>query len=189
MFENLPSKKYDVILADPPWSYYGQQDKWGAAQKFYNTVGDEDLLKFPIQNLLKERAIVFIWATSPRLDFAINMINQWGLYYRGVSFVWVKTSKEGKPLGARGVRPSIVKPTCEFVLAASNVKTGRPLKLMDESIVNTIFEPTREHSQKPESAQDRIDLMYPHASKIELFSRRVRQGWDCWGNEVPNINS
>ena len=184
IFDGLPNQKFEVILADFPWSYYGQQDKWGAASKFYNTVSDDDIKSFPLKDLMSEKSVVFLWATSPRLDFCINLIQHWGLYYRGVSFVWVKTSKDGKPFGARGVRPSIVKPTCEFVLAASNVKSGRPLKLHDESIVNTIFAPLGEHSEKPSEVHKRIELMYPSNSKIELFARKKVDGWTCWGNEL-----
>lgn len=175
---------YDVVLADPPWSYYGQQDKWGAAAKFYPTMTDEDLLSFPLENWLNPRGVAFIWATSPRLDFAMDLIKARGLHYRGVAFVWVKTKKDGTPVGAQGVRPSIVKPTTELVLAASKIKTGRPMPLASESIVQTVLAPKQEHSRKPDAVQDRIDLLYPTATKVELFARRRRDGWDSWGNEI-----
>jgi len=181
---NLPSKKYDVLLIDPPWSYYGQQDKWGAAAKFYQTMSDEEIISLPISNLLNTRAVVFVWATAPRLDIALDAICAWGLFYRGVAFTWVKTKRNGAPIKAQGVRPSIVKPTCEFVLVASNIKKGRPLPLASESIVHTVLAPVGEHSSKPEDVQDRIEKMYPHSSRLEMFARRKRSGWDCWGNEV-----
>jgi N6-adenosine-specific RNA methylase IME4 len=181
---NLPSGQYEVIAADPPWSYYGQQAKWGAAAKFYPTMSDEDLLTFPMRSLMGDRSVLFMWATSPRMDFALECLKAWDLRYRGVGFVWIKTKADGTPIGAQGVRPSIVKPLTEFVLCASPVATGRPLKLHDESVVQTIFAPRGEHSQKPEEVQDRIDRLYPDASKLELFARRQRSGWDCWGNEV-----
>ena len=76
----LPKEKFSIVLLDPPWSYYGQQDKWTAAAKFYKTMSDEELLTFPVKNILEERAILFLWATSPRLDFAIDCIRSWGLY-------------------------------------------------------------------------------------------------------------
>lgn len=182
------TSKYDVVLADPPWSYYGQQDKWGAAAKFYDTMTDEEIFDLPVIELLSKRGVVFLWATSPRLDTAMKAIRLWGLHYRGVAFVWVKTKKDGvTPIGAQGVRPSIIKPTTEFVLSASNVASGRPLPLSDESIVQTVFAPKSDHSTKPEEVQDRIDRMYPDSSKIELFARRKRHGWDCWGDEVDGV--
>ncbi len=117
----------DVIVADPPWSYTGSQTKWAAAAKFYQTMTDADLLAFNgITRRLAPRGVLFLWATGPRLDFALQCIDAWGLHYRGMAFVWVKTRADGAPIGAQGVRPSIVKPTTEFVLAASRVHKGTP---------------------------------------------------------------
>ena len=182
----IAANKYDIVLADPPWSYHGSQVKMGAAAKFYPTMADEELLAFDLRKrFMNEKSILFMWATGPRLDFAVDCIRAWGLHYRGMAFVWVKTTKAGVPVGAQGVRPTIVKPTCEFVLAASVTNRGRPLRLHDESIRNTILAPKMEHSRKPDDVHKRIERMYPQASKIELFARRARPGWDCWGNEAP----
>lgn len=186
MFAGLPTGKFDVIYADPPWGYHGSQSKWGAAAKFYPTVKDDDLLAFPMRELMEKRAILFLWATSPRLDFAIDCIRAWGLHYRGMAFVWVKTRKDGTPIGAQGVRPSIVKPTVEYVLAASTVEKGRPLKLADESIPNTVLAPRGLHSQKPGAVRERIERLYPEASRLELFARESHPGWTSWGNEAES---
>lgn len=183
----LPAGKWDVILADPPWSYYGQQDKWGAAAKFYPTMTDEEMLSLDPSSIMSSPGVLFMWATSPRLDFAIDCLRNWGLYYRGVAFVWVKTRRDGKPIGAQGVRPSTVKPTTEFVLVASNRAKGRPLPLRDESIRQVVFAPKSEHSRKPDAVHESIDAMYPGSSKIELFARRPYPGWDFWGNEVSGM--
>lgn len=176
--------QFDVVLTDPPWSYHGQQDKWGAAAKFYPTMSDEELVSLPVGGLLSPKSVLFMWATGPRLDFAVDLIRAWGLHYRGVSWVWVKTKKDGTPVGAQGVRPSVVKPTCEYVLAASPAAKGRPLPLADESIPNTVLAPKMEHSRKPDIVHQYIERMYPNASKLEMFARRPREGWRVWGNEV-----
>ena len=105
---------------------------------------------------------------------------------RGVAFVWVKTKKDGTPIAAQGVRPSIIKPLTEFVLVGSTERKGPPLPLADESICQTVFAPKTAHSRKPLEVQERIERMYPTASKLEMFSRSpLREGWDHWGNEVP----
>lgn len=184
LFAKLPVGKFQVILADPPWSYYGAQNKWAAAAKFYKTLTDEEIQQFPIKNLMADKSVLFLWATAPRLDAALDAIRAWGLHYRGVAFTWVKTTKDGKPIGAQGVRPSIVKPTCEFVLAASNVKKGRPLRVENEKIVHTVFAPALEHSTKPVGVHENIEALYPTATKLELFARRKRSGWTVWGDQV-----
>ncbi len=184
LWRDLPDRRYDVILADPPWSYYGQQGKWGAAAKFSATAPDEAIVQLPIPDLLSDRGVLFLWATSPRLDVAMACLAAWKLHFRGVAFVWVKARKDGGPIGAQGVRPSIVKPTAEYVLAASRVAKGRPLPLADEGVPNVILSPKRAHSQKPEEVRQSIERLYPAASKLELFARSERASWDAWGNEV-----
>jgi len=51
----LPEGKWDVVLADPPWSYAGPQDKWGAAAKFYDTMTDEDLRNMPVRDMMHKQ--------------------------------------------------------------------------------------------------------------------------------------
>jgi N6-adenosine-specific RNA methylase IME4 len=34
--------------------------------------------------------------------------------------------------------------------------------------------------------RNRITEMFPLQNKLELFSRQKVEGWDSWGNEVPN---
>jgi N6-adenosine-specific RNA methylase IME4 len=101
----FPTGRYDVVLADPPWSYYGDQTRWAAAGKFYPLMDDARNLDLPVGDVLAPRGVLFVWATSPRLDFAPSCLGAWGLHFRGVAFVWVKTTAEGVPLGAQGVRP------------------------------------------------------------------------------------
>ena len=173
-----------MCIRDSPWTYAGSQTKWGAAAKFYKTLPDVDILAMDIQSILNPRGIVFVWATSPRLDMAMKAIHSWGLTFRGVSFVWVKTKQTGEPIRAQGVRPSITKPTCEFVLAASRIAKGRPMQVSSEAVPNVVLCPKMRHSQKPEAVQDRIEQLYPDATKCEMFARRVRPNWFCVGNEV-----
>ena len=187
IWRDLPGRPYDVILADPPWSYYGQQGKWGAAAKFYATQPDEAIVQLPVPDLLSPRGVLFLWATSPRLDVAMACLEAWKLQFRGVAFVWVKARKDGGPIGAQGVRPSIVKPTAEYVLAASRVPKGRPMPLSDEGVANVILAPKRAHSQKPDEVSAAIERLYPDASRLELFARTARPGWDAWGDEVGKL--
>ncbi len=181
-------KQYQVVLADPPWRYYGSTDGMGDVGKEYKTMSDQDLLDYRYP--LERNGVLFMWTTSPRLDFALKCIEAHGLTFRGVAFVWVKTKKDGKtPIGAMGVRPSIVKPLSEFVIVASYVKRGRPLPLASEKVSQIILAPHvrvigAKHSQKPEDLQSRIEEMYPYATKAEFFARRRREGWDCFGDEL-----
>lgn len=180
----LPASTYDIVVADVPWTYYGSPTKMGAAAKHYSLMTDDEVRAFPMRAFLNRAGILFLWATSPRMDFAVHCIEKWGLNYRGIAFEWIKVRKDGKPLGAQGLRPSVTKPVTEYVLAASTVKRGRPLPLCDEGARQVVFAPRMQHSRKPDEVLHRIDRMYPNATKIELFARRRFAGWDAWGNEL-----
>lgn len=47
----------------------------------------------------------------------------------------------------------------------------------------------REHSRKPEWVQDVVDARMPDARRIELFARRQREGWTCWGNDADRFDA
>ena len=175
---------YDVVLMDPPWYYYGDPNKNGAAGKHYPLMTDEQLMELPVEDLITKQSAVFVWCTSSTLETAIKCLGAWGMTYRGVAFVWIKTKRDGTPIGAQGVRPSIVKPLTELVIVGSKIKKGRPMKLHDESIRQTIFASVGKHSEKPLDVHNNIERMYPSASKLEMFARLPRPNWTCWGNQV-----
>lgn len=185
-FEDVPDGTFDVIYADPPWKYTGDPNKWGAAEKEYKTMTPEELAALPVRRKFRKRGILFMWATGPKLDTAIDLIRAWDLFYRGMSFIWSKTKRNGEVIGAQGVRPSIVKPLAEIVLAASTVKDGRPLPLLDEGIEQMVYAPRGEHSEKPREVRDRIEQLFaPDIRRLEMFARGPAvELWDRFGNEM-----
>lgn len=178
---------YDVILTDPPWHYRNSNTGMAHAAKFYDLMSDQEVCDIPVRDFLNDPGVVFCWATCPRLDAAMKALEAWGLHYRGVAFVWVKTCRDGTPIKAQGIRASVVKPITELCLVASTKKTGSPLPLASQSVVQTVFAPRREHSRKPSEVQDRIDILYPGVLKLEMFARERRPGWDAWGDEVDKF--
>lgn len=177
---------YRVILADPPWSYYGDPDKDQAAGKHYPLMQTKDICALPVASMVAKPAACFMWATAPKLPEAIEVMRAWGFHYRGIAYVWVKTSTSGKIISGQGVRPTFVKPTTELVLVGSTCKTGRPLKLMTESQGQVVLasRPGNKHSAKPAVFRDRIVELLGDVPRIELFARERVPGWDAWGNEV-----
>ena len=182
----LPTNKYDIVYMDPPWSYYGDQNKMGAAGKHYSLMRDDDLMAMPVKNLLRDqkRGAFFIWATCPRLNFAIDAIRAWGLFYRGVAFNWVKTRRDGQVVGAQGVPPTSTKPTSELCLLATPQRKGRPFPLLSAKVPQVVLAPRGRHSEKPACVRDMIVELYGNRPRIELFARQTVDGWDCWGDEV-----
>jgi N6-adenosine-specific RNA methylase IME4 len=185
-FSHVPGNTYDVLYADPPWHYYGESDKYGAAGKHYGLMSDADLAAMPVRAKCRDRAVLFMWATCPRLDAAVRLLGEWGFFYRGVAFVWVKTTRTGKVIHGQGVRPTVTKPTTELVLVGSTVRLGRPLPLLDESVGQVVMAPRSRHSEKPLEVRRRIERLFgPDALRLELFARgNTVEGWDRFGNEL-----
>ena len=62
-----------------------------------------------------------------------------------------------------------------------------PVATEERGKIHTVFtEKVMRHSQKPEISFDIINRLYPNLTKIELYARKERLGFDCWGNEVSN---
>lgn len=184
-FDAVPDASYQVVYADPPWLYYGAEDKMAAAGKHYVLMDDEALKAMPVRRKCADKAVVFMWATCPRLDAAIDLLRAWGLHFRGVPFVWVKTRSDGTPVGAQGVRPSIVKPLVELVVAGSTEAKGRPLPLLDEAVQQTVFSSRGDHSAKPVEVRARIERLYGPVRRLEMFARGApAEGWDRFGNQL-----
>ena len=75
-------KKYQIIYADPPWSYRSGKVQ-GAAQNHYQTMSDEQLYQLPVADLTAEDCALFLWCTFPKLPEAIKLISAWGFsFYR-----------------------------------------------------------------------------------------------------------
>jgi N6-adenosine-specific RNA methylase IME4 len=151
---------------------------------------DEELIAMRsfIDGLAADDCALFLWATCPRLDFACELITAWGFRYATVAFHWVKTTvnrrlhmgpghyTSANPelvlLGVRGSMPPSRK------LLPSVIEAPETLETI--SFCSNVME----HSRKPRGVADAIDLMYPDARKIELFSREPMPGWSAWGDEA-----
>lgn len=177
----FPTKTYDIVYADPPWFYYGSQIKDAAAAKHYPLMEQDELARLPVRSIMNKRAALFLWSTGPRLNFAVDLIERWGLFYRGVAYVWVKTNRRREVIRGQGVSPTFTKPTTEFVLAATTMPTGRPFPILDFAQAQVVMEPRGEHSAKPAVFRQQIEALCGSRSRIELFARESVPGWEAWG--------
>lgn len=175
--DRLPSEKYRVIYADPPWDYGPDyQPQYGHVSWHYPPMKLEDICALNVKDLADKNAVLFIWSTSPMLKKVFRVIDAWGFDYK-TSFVW---DKVGHNFGHyNSVRH-------EFLLVCTRGScTPDNLKLFDS--VQSI-EKTDKHSEKPEEFRNIIDTLYTFGKKIELFARVNQPGWEAWGNE-PGLHS
>lgn len=57
-------EKYDVIYADPPWSY-SNKGLNGSAEKHYSTMNIKDIGELPVESISKDNCVLFMWMTYP----------------------------------------------------------------------------------------------------------------------------
>ena len=169
--------KYNIIYADPPWKY-NDKGCQGAAEKIYPTMTIEQMQNLPIKEISDKDCVLFMWATYPKIEEALELIKKWGFTYKSIAFQWVKQNKSGNGyffgLG-RWTRGNT-----EPCLIATK---GKP-KRISANVGQLIFSPLRNHSQKPDETREKITELVGELPRIELFARQYADGWDCWGNEV-----
>ncbi len=180
----LPAGPFDIVYADPPWSYYGSPVKDATAGKHYALMTQDALASLPVPEIMAKRAALFLWATGPRLHLAIELTRRWGLHFRGVLYVWVKTNRRGEIIRGQGVPPTFTKPTTEFVLAATTTRTGRPFPLLDFAQAQVVLHPRAEHSRKPPIFRAMIEKLCGNRPRVELFARERARGWTSWGAPI-----
>lgn len=172
-------KKYQVILADPPWKYQ-QKTLQGAAEHHYSTMCIEDICRLPVCDMADRDCVLFLWATFPQLPEALRVIKEWGFTFKTVAFVWLKQNKKtaswffGLGFWTRG--------NAEICLLATK---GHP-KRQSAKVHQFIVAPIEQHSKKPDIAREKIVELMGDVPRIELFARQTTSGWDVWGNEVSS---
>lgn len=177
-------QKYDILYIDPPWHYYGSKTKHAAAGKHYDLMSLAEICDLPITDMMSGSSVAFVWATGPRLDYAIQAIQAWGLHYRGVTYVWVKTRQDGGIVAGQGVPPTFTKPTTEFLLASTSIARGRPFPILSMNQAQVHLFPRGRHSAKPPQFRDLLVELCGDRPRLEMFARERVDGWDAWGNEA-----
>jgi len=166
-------KSYRIIYADPPWPY----DRWlphqyGDVEKHYPNMSIEEICALPVKEMADKDAVLFLWVTSPKLEYAFEVIRAWGFEYK-TSFVWDKVKHNF------GYYNSV---RHEFLLIAGRGQSTPDTKELFDSVIS--IERSDKHSEKPAYFRDLIDSLYTHGNRIELFARgKIKTGWDTWGNE------
>lgn len=170
-------KRYNIIYADPPWSYR-QKKLQGSAEKHYKTMTKEEICSLPVSDLADTDCALFLWATFPQLKEALCVIDAWGFKYMTVAFVWIKKNKKADSLfWGLGFW---TRSNAEICLLGIKGKPKRRSAKIHQVITSRI----REHSRKPDEAREKIVDLMGDLPRIELFAREKVQGWDAWGNEV-----
>lgn len=167
----IPQGFFNVIYADPPWQYDFQKRGGVESGGHYKDISVEELCTNFKPNVAED-AILFLWATNPKLPEALQVLQAWGFTYK-TNLVWVK-DKIGIGYYFRGQH--------ELLLVGVKGAIGVPEEQNRHSSV--LVSPRKGHSEKPTVVYELIEKMYPNRKYLELFARNNREGWTSWGNEI-----
>jgi len=169
----MPDKRYGVIYADPPWRFEPYSRDTGmdrAADNHYQTMPLDNIKQLEIP--AADDCILFLWATSPMLPEALDVMHAWGFVYKS-HFVWVK-DRLGTGYWTRN----------KHELLLIGTRGDIPAPAPGHQYESVITAPVARHSSKPFVMHEMIEEMFPNLPRIELFARDRFDGWDAWGNEV-----
>jgi N6-adenosine-specific RNA methylase IME4 len=172
---------YQLIYADPPWHFRVRSEKGEgrSAKKHYPVMGLDDIAALPISKIAAKNSVLLMWAIDPMLDVAFNVIKAWEFTFKTVGFYWIKNNI--KSAGFFTGLGYYTRANPEQCLLATR---GTGLQRKDRSIRRLIVAPRGRHSEKPVEAYRRIERLFGDVSRVELFARRRRTGWDAFGNQV-----
>ena len=186
---------FGVVVADNPWpgkKTNGVRKHWltDRTKLPYDTMSATDIMDLPVDRLAAPNAVLFMWSTWMHLPLAVECMGRWGFKYAS-GFPWLKVtssySKVGSPIVPAFGLGVWAQQCTELVLIGRRGvpfgKWGNPRPARKGIIIAE----RQEHSRKPEQLQDWVDgtihpVSFP-SPRLELFARRQRTGWVCWGDQ------
>jgi N6-adenosine-specific RNA methylase IME4 len=176
---------YSILCIDPPWP----KNKGGkravrpnqGASLDYDTMPILDIFQL-LNNLIFEMATpqhtIFLWCIDEFLPICETQMlgRDYKLHAR---MIWDKTN---------GIAPAFsIRYTHEYVLWYYKPKFMQVAETFKGKYTTVFQEKAREHSRKPDYFYNMINNCFPAESKIDIFSREKRIGWNQWGNQTDHF--
>lgn len=167
--------RYRVLVADPPWSFDDElPGETRGAAKNYKTMSVEEICRFPLPPMY-ESSTLFLWRVASMQKEALQVIDAWDFSLK-TELVWKKLTVNGKRFFGMG---RTVRAEHEVCLVATS---GKPVTL-DKSIRSVFEAPVGRHSEKPAEFFSIVEKLR-EGPFCEIFARRHRPNWDCFGDEL-----
>ncbi len=165
-----PCYMFDVVYADPPWKYSFSKSNSRKIENQYPTITTTEICELQVPTA--KNAVLYLWATAPKLLEALKVMEAWGFKYK-TQAVWDK-GKIGMGYWFRGQH--------ELLLVGVKGKFSPPEQSKRTSSVYKY--PRGKHSKKPVEIRGLIKDWFPDASRLEMFCREPSDGWSVFGNEA-----
>lgn len=179
MFSNLGDKKYNLIYADPPWTYCDKchSGKRGAGYK-YSLMTLDEICQMPIAEIAAEDCLLAMWWVPVMPMEALKVVAAWGFKVKTMKgFTWHKLTKHGKSHFGMGNYTRANTEDCLFAVKGRFSRNSAGVRQFLEAQYQG-------HSVKPNEVRDRLVQLVGDVPRIELFARSTAKGWDSWGDEI-----
>lgn len=150
----------------------------------------EDIAALPVGEMCAKDAVLFLWATYPKIEEALALIPRWGFTYKSIAFQWLKLYPSGKPFFGLGRWTRGNTEPCLLAVRGSPKRVSASVSqvVLDPADPSVIEAPVLRHSAKPAAVRERIVELMGDRPRVELFAREAAPGWLSWGNEgSPSI--
>ena len=171
----FPEGTFGVIYADPPWQYDFSRSESRDIENQYPTQTLDEICQERVPEFTAENAVLYLWATAPKLFEAVFVCEAWGFEYK-TNWAWDKV-KQGMGYYARGQHEHLL------IATRGNIPPP-PESARPASIIRIERE---EHSAKPDEFYELIEQQYPTLPKLEWYARKRRPGWASYGNQIEPV--
>lgn len=183
---------YGTIIVDPPWPYNDEGGPTGNAGRgrpgkkivqvgianHYPPMSVDELRRLPVGQIAAPDAVLFLWTTNAFMVETHELAVGWG-FRPNTILTWGKVKADrDEPSMKTG---HWFRGATEHIVFAVRGRPPRP----SVALPTLHLYPRSNHSTKPSLFVVLAEQVGP-PPRIELFARRVRPGWDRWGNEVES---
>ena len=175
--------KYKLIYADCPWQFNNKKtggNMKSGADAHYPTMTIEDLKRMDIDSITDDNCLLVMWWVGSMPQEAIDLCQAWGFTIKNMNgFVWNKLTTHGKPFFGMGFYTRAGSESCI-------IATKGKVKILDHGVRAVESKHVGVHSAKPSVFRKRCVQLIGDVPRLEMFARREAEGFDVYGNEVPN---
>lgn len=169
--------KYNIIYADPPWHLKRgpMWSKGGTSQPLpYPTMTIDEIAALNVSEIAAEDSHLYLWTVNKYIKESFIIVKSWGFTF-SCMITWCK-NPYGLGLGG------------QFAQTTEHLLFCRRGHLPCAKRMNSTWYLKKRgaHSVKPQFFRDLIIESSGDLPRVELFARQKTDGWDIWGNELPN---
>jgi len=177
---------YATIVIDPPWHYSLRPDDDSHRGRItYPSMQFAEIAALPITELADDDGCtIFLWTTNNHMGDAFKLLEAWQFTHKSI-LTWEKICKNGSTRIGNG---HWLRSSTEHCLIATKgkVRAFGSHSAIARRTSNLLKAERREHSRKPDEFYRLVESICT-GSKLDMFSRQVREGWDAWGNEINHF--